>query len=69
MNRYALTCRKVVIENIVWIGAGIRIMPGVHVGENAVIAGGAVVTKDVPAKTVAGGNPAKLIRKLDETES
>ena len=68
-NRYVLKCRKVVIENNVWIGAGVSIMPGVQVGENAVIAGGAVVTKDVPAKTVVGGTPAKIIRKLNETES
>ena len=39
-------------------------MPGVHIGENAVIAGGAVVTKDVPADTVVGGNPAKVIRGI-----
>jgi maltose O-acetyltransferase len=44
-------------------------MPGVHVGENAVVAGGAVVTKDVPANTVVGGNPAKILRKLDEVET
>ena len=69
MNRYVLKCRKVVIGNNVWIGAAVSIMPGVHVGENAVIAGGAVVTKDVPANTVVGGNPAKIIRRLDEAES
>jgi len=63
-NRYVLKCRKVVIGNNVWIGAGVNIMPGVHIGENAVIAGGAVVTKDVPANTVVGGNPAKVIRQL-----
>ena len=39
-------------------------MPGVTVGENAVIAGGAVVTKDVPANTVVGGNPAKILKSL-----
>ena len=55
--------------NNVWIGAGVNIMPGVHVGDNAVIAGGAVVTKDVPANTVVGGNPAKVIRQLGQTES
>jgi acetyltransferase-like isoleucine patch superfamily enzyme len=66
-DRYVLKCRKVVIGNNVWIGAGVCIMPGVHVGENAVIAGGAVVTKDVPANTVVGGNPARVIRQLDES--
>ena len=39
-------------------------MPGVTVGANAVVAGGAVVTKDVPANTVVGGNPAKVIKEL-----
>ena len=68
-NRYVLKCRKVVIGNNVWIGAGVSIMPGVHVGDNAVIAGGAVVTKDVPVNTVVGGNPAKVIRQLDAEES
>lgn len=63
-----LKCKKVVIGNNVWIGTGVNIMPGVHIGENAVIAGGAVVTKDVPANTVIGGNPAKVIRKLEEEE-
>ena len=63
-NRYVLKCRTVVIEDNVWIGAGASIMPGVRIGENAVIAGGSVVTKDVPANTVAGGNPAKAIRTL-----
>ncbi len=64
-DRYVLKCRTVVIENNVWIGAGVSIMPGVHIGENAVIAGGAVVTKDVPANTIVGGNPAKVIKKID----
>ncbi|MCR4951972.1 MAG: sugar O-acetyltransferase [Solobacterium sp.] len=68
VNRYVLKCRKVVIGNNVWIGAGVNIMPGVHVGENAVIAGGAVVTKDVPANTVVGGNPAKVIRQIEPAE-
>lgn len=67
-DRYVLKCRKVVIGNNVWIGAGVNIMPGVHIGENAVIAGGAVVTKDVPANTVVGGNPAKVIRQLEVTD-
>ncbi len=67
-NRYVLKCRKVVIGDNVWIGAGATIMPGVHIGENAVIAGGAVVTKDVPADTIVGGNPAKIIRKIGQED-
>ena len=65
-NRYVLRCRKVVIGNNVWIGAGVSIMPGVHIGDNAVVAGGAVVTKDVPDGAIVGGNPAKVIRQLEE---
>ena len=68
-NRYVLKCRKVVIGNNVWIGAGVSIMPGVHIGDNAVIAGGAVVTKDVPADTIVGGNPAKVIRNIGADET
>ena len=63
-NRSVLRCRPVIIEDGVWIGACASIMPGVHIGENAVIAGGAVVVKDVPANTVVGGNPAAVIKTL-----
>ena len=63
-QRYVLKCRTVVIGDNAWIGAGATIMPGVHIGKNAVIAGGAVVTKDVPENTVVGGNPAKVIRQI-----
>ena len=63
-NRYVLKCRGVRVCKNAWIGANVTIMPGVTVGENAVIAGGAVVTKDVPANTIVGGNPAKVIKEL-----
>ena len=49
----------------VWIGSNVTILPGVTVGDWAVIAAGAVVTKDVPAYTVVGGVPAKVIRTID----
>lgn len=49
----------------VWIGANVTIVPGVKIGDNAVIAAGAVVTKDIKANTVAGGIPAKVIKKID----
>lgn len=52
------------IGHKVWIGMGAQILPGVSIGDEAVIAAGAVVTHDVPAKTLVGGVPAKLIRQL-----
>ena len=63
-NRYVLKCKSVRVCKNAWIGANVTIMPGVTVGESAVIAGGAVVTKDVPPNTVVGGNPAKVIKQL-----
>lgn len=67
-NRSVLICKPVKVGNGVWIGANVTILPGVTVGENAVIAAGAVVTKDVPANSIVGGNPAKVIRILDSDE-
>lgn len=52
----------VVIGNDVWIGARVIILPGVHVGDGAVIGAGSVVTKDVPDCAVVGGNPARILR-------
>lgn len=52
------------IGNNVFIGANVFIGPGVTIGDNAVIGGGAVVVKDVPANTVAVGNPAKVMRQI-----
>lgn len=51
-----------VIGNDVWIGYDALIMPGVHIGNGAIIASRAVVTADVPAYTVIGGNPAKILK-------
>lgn len=48
-----------------WIGAGATILPGVTIGENAVVGAASVVTKDVPANAVVAGNPAKVLRMLD----
>lgn len=53
------------IQKNVWIGEGVAILPGVNIGENAIIGANAVVTKDVPANAVAGGNPARVIRILE----
>ena len=54
------------IGNKVWIGSHATILPGVTIGDNAIIAAGAVVTKDVPANTVAGGVPAKIIKNIEQ---
>lgn len=54
----------ITIGNDVWIGANVTILPNITIGECSVIASGAVVTKDIPAYTVAGGVPAKEIRKI-----
>ena len=53
-----------VLKRNCWIGAGATILPGVTVGENAIVGAGAVVTKDVEPNTVVGGIPAKLIKRL-----
>ena len=55
---------KVTIRNNAWVGIGAIILPGVTIGRNAVVAAGAVVTKDVPDNAVVAGNPAKLIKMI-----
>lgn len=62
-----LTTKPVVIGNYAWICARAIVLPGVTIGEGAVVAAGAVVTKDVEPWTVVGGNPAKLIKKRELT--
>ena len=54
----------ITIKDNVWIGGGVRICPGVTIGENSVIGTGSVVVKDIPPNSVAVGNPAKVIKKL-----
>ena len=56
---------KVTIKKNAWIGMNVTICPGVTIGEYAVVAAGAVVTKDVPDYAVVGGVPAKVIRMQD----
>lgn len=58
--------KPVHIGNDVWIGGNVTILPGVTIGNNVVIAGGAIVTKDVPDNTLAAGVPAKAIRTLED---
>lgn len=58
----------IMVDDKVWIGLGVTILKGVHIGEGAVIAARSVVTKDVPAWTVVGGNPAKILKNLNVFE-
>ena len=58
--------KKITIGNNVWIGAGARILAGVTIGDDAIIAAGAVVTKDVAPETIVGGVPAKFIKNVYE---
>lgn len=55
----------VTIGNNVWIGGGVQILPGVRIGDNVTIGAGSVVVKDIPANSVAVGNPARVVKKLD----
>lgn len=59
-----ISSAPVVIEDDVWIGARCIILKGVHIGARSIIAAGSVVTKDIPADVIAGGNPCKVIRKI-----
>ncbi|WP_137934568.1 sugar O-acetyltransferase [Mesorhizobium comanense] len=65
-RRAFTTAKPIVIERNVWIAAGATVIGGVTVGENSVVAAGSVVTRDVPANTLVGGNPARVIRSIAE---
>jgi maltose O-acetyltransferase len=54
--------RAIVIEDDVWIGAGVTVLPGRRIGAHSVVGAAAVVTRDVPPYAVVGGNPARLVR-------
>lgn len=63
-DRRTLITKPILIKRKAWIGAGAIILPGVTVGENAVVAAGAVVSKDVPDNTIVAGVPAKIIKSI-----
>ena len=58
--------KPIVIEDNVWIGGGAILLPGVSIGRNAVVGAGAVVSRSVPANTVVVGNPARVIREIEQ---
>ncbi|AUD00397.1 sugar O-acetyltransferase [Spirosoma pollinicola] len=63
-DRTTLIPRPIVIKRNAWIGAGATILPGVTIGENSIVAAGAVVSRDVPPNTVVAGIPAKVVKSL-----
>ena len=60
--------KPITIGDNVWICGGVTVNPGVTIGDNSVIASGSVVTKDIPKNVVAGGNPCKVIREINEED-
>jgi len=58
--------KPIVIEDNVWIGGGAILLPGIRIGRNAVVGAGAVVPRSVPANTVVAGNPARVIREIEQ---
>ena len=65
-DRQVLTCKPIHIKKGAWIGAGASILPGVTIGENAIVGAGAIVTKDVGDCEVAVGIPARVVKTLDK---
>jgi len=64
-REWVTTCLPITVEDDVWIGGNVVICQGVTIGARSVVAAGAVVTKDVAPDTLVGGQPAKLIKRLD----
>lgn len=64
-KRQNLTPSSVKIGKNVWIGSDCTILPGVEIGDGAIIGAGSVVTKTVPANTISVGNPARVIKKIE----
>lgn len=64
-DRPVITCKPVHIKRNAWIGVNVTVLPGVTIGENAIVGACSVVTKDVPDNAVVAGNPARVVKYLD----
>ena len=67
-KRASMHPAPIVLGKKVWVGSNSTILQGVTIGDNSIIAAGSVVTKDVPANTIVGGVPARILRNLDVKE-
>lgn len=67
-KRHSLLTMPITIGRNAWLGANVKVLAGVTIGENAIVAAGSVVTKDVPPDTVVAGSPARVIRPIKSDE-
>lgn len=67
-NAGIMQAKPITIGNNVWIATHVTLLPGVTIGDGAVIGAGSVVTKDIPANVIAAGNPCKVLRPINETD-
>lgn len=58
--------KEIIIEDNVWLGYGVKVLKGVHIGENTLIGAGSIVTHNIPANVIAAGNPCKIIKKINQ---
>jgi maltose O-acetyltransferase len=65
-NRGWEEAKPIVIEDNVWLGGAAVLLPGVRIGQNSVVGAGSVVTRNVPPDTVVAGNPARVIREIEQ---
>lgn len=64
-NRHSLHTKPIVVKRNAWLGANVTVLAGVSIGENAIVAAGSVVTKDVPDNMVVAGSPARVVREIN----
>lgn len=64
-RKVVLTAKPIKIGKDCWLGGGVIVLPGVEIGEGSTIGAGSVVTKNIPARCVAAGNPCRILRYLD----
>ena len=64
-NRYKSSPKPILIENDVWLGMNVTVLKGVTIGEHSIIGANSVVTKDIPANSIAAGNPCSVIRTIN----